>query len=365
MEIGELIYIGFCSLAVINALFFAFYVWIRQNRNSYATALLALFLIIMAFRILQMLLHDLQDDFNLGINIKTFFFFIPVFPLLGPLLLQYIKSVSIRNFTLIPRDLFHLLPFTVILILDLINRKNFPLSPANASHYLTYSIEISVILLQFLIYLFIAFRYTGRLIRFNAADKLQKDHIDPYYIRNIVLLISFSWIIYAMYCAQTIFQFYFPTRVIEAVYYSVLSYLILYYEMTGQRITAFNNFTTRYRSSVLTMEDSLKYKTMILEYITGNQSYKDTDITLGKLSKNLSLTPHVLSRVINEQLGCNFNDFINSYRVDEAKKMLSDPRKNNITIAGIAYDCGFNTLSAFNTAFKKFTGLTPSQFRKK
>ena len=93
--------------------------------------------------------------------------------------------------------------------------------------------------------------------------------------------------------------------------------------------------------------------------------YKDQDITLGGLARELSMTPHLLSQIINEQFSCNFNDFINSYRVEDAKKVLAKPDMKSFTIASIAFNCGFNTLSAFNVAFKKFTGLTPSQFRSK
>jgi len=110
-------------------------------------------------------------------------------------------------------------------------------------------------------------------------------------------------------------------------------------------------------------EEALRYKSLITDYIIKNELYKDHNISLGKLAKSLSMTPHIVSQVINEQFSCNFNDFINSYRVEEAKKMLSDPALKNITVASISYDCGFNTLSAFNTAFKKFAGLTPSQYR--
>lgn len=364
MEIGELIFIGFCSLAAINALFFAVYIWLKPNRNAYASFLLSLFLLITAYRILQMLLHDLQDDFILGINVRTFFFFIPSFLLIGPVLLLYIKSVSTKDFKFRTKHLLHLLPFIMVLIFDLLNRKNFPLIPENQTFYLIYCIEISLILVQFLIYIIVSFIFARKLMLQNISWKSSKDNVDPYYIRNIVMIISVIWIIYAMYCIQTYFRFYAPTRVVEAIFYSLLSYWILYYELNGQRITSGNNFVTRYRSSVLSAEDSLRFKTMILDYITKNESHKDHNITLGKFAKNLSLTPHVVSQVINEQLSCNFNDFINSYRVDEAKKMLSDTGMKNITVASIAYDCGFNTLSAFNTAFKKFTGLTPSQFRK-
>lgn len=365
MEIGELIFIGFCSLAAINALFFAGYIWFRRDRNIYAGILLSLFMLITAYRISQMLLHDLQDDFAIGINLRTIFFFIPTFPLIGPFLYLYVKSVSIKNFQFRLKHLLHLVPFLLVSIIDLINRDNFPLSPDNPNHYLTYSIEISVILIQFLVYIIISYSYVRNLIKKNIAENFPKENANPYWIRNIVMIISIIWLIYALYCIQTYARVYFPTRVIEAFYYSIFSYWILYNELLSRKITSVNNFTTRYKSSGLTMEDANRYKSMILDYISKNELYKDHDITLGKFSKNLSLTPHVVSQVINDQLSCNFNDFINSYRVEEAKKMLMDSGMKNFTVASIAYDCGFNTLSAFNTAFKKFTGITPSQFRNK
>ena len=365
MEPGELTFIGFCSLAAINAVFFACFIWLNRNRNTYASNSLSIFLLITAYRIAKMLLHDLQDDFNLGINVRTFFFFIPTFPLIGPLLLLYIKSVSTKDFKFQTKHLLHLLPFVFFLVIDLLNRGNFPLSPENRTQYLTYCAEITIILLQFLIYVLLSFSFALKLIKQNIPGKISKENMDPLYVRNIVFIISFIWIIYAMYCIQTWFRFYFPTMVIEAVYYSLLSYMILYSELRGQKITSANNYMARYKSTALSPEDALRFKAMILEYVRKNESYKDHNITLGKFSKNLSLTPHVVSQVINEQLECNFNDFINQYRVEEAKKMLGDAGMNNLTVASIAYDCGFNTLSAFNTAFKKFTRLTPSQFRNK
>jgi AraC-like DNA-binding protein len=364
MGSGELVFIGFCSLAAINAILFAVYIWLKRNRNTYASTLMSVFLLITAYRITQMLLHDLQDDFNLSLNIKTFFFFIPTFPLIGPFLLLYIKSISNRDFYFKPIHLLHLLPFITILIIDLINQKNFPLSPVNRTHYLTYCAEISAIIIQFLIYILISFKFAQNQIKMNLSEKISKDNFDQFYIRKIVLMVFVIWIIFTMYCFQTFLQVYFPTRIFEALFYSMLSYWILYYELTGQRITSMNNYTARYQSSSLTAEEAFNYKEMILQFISENETYKDHNITLGKFSKSVSLKNHIVSQIINEQLCCNFNDFINSYRIEEAKKMLSNESSMNLTIASIAYDCGFNTLSAFNTAFKKFTGLTPSQYRK-
>ena len=82
------------------------------------------------------------------------------------------------------------------------------------------------------------------------------------------------------------------------------------------------------------------------------------------LSKKLRVHYNILSRVINEKFHLGYNDFINKYRIDEAKLKLSDPEQKNRTILEILYDCGFNSKSVFNTTFKKFTGKTPSAFRK-
>jgi AraC-like DNA-binding protein len=67
---------------------------------------------------------------------------------------------------------------------------------------------------------------------------------------------------------------------------------------------------------------------------------------------------------INSCSGYNFKEYINKYRILHAKEMLSDPKFSALSIAAIAYDCGFNSLSSFNSAFKKITGKTPSSFKK-
>jgi len=365
MEIGELLFIGFCSLAAVNALFFAGYIWFKRDRNIYPSILLSLFLFITAYRIAQMLLHDLQDDFDLGINLKTLFLFIPTFPLIGPLLYLYIKSISIKDFQFRIGQLLHLVPFLLVLIIDLLNRDNFPLSPVNRKFYIIYCLVISAILIQFLIYIIISFSFARKLLKRGIIEKFPKENTNPYQIRNIVIIISILWLIYVLYCVQTYFHIYLRSLIIEAVYYSLFSYWILYNELRGQKITAINNSSTRYKSSGLTVEDAIRYKSILIDYMSRNELHKDHSISLGKLAKSLSMTPHSLSQVINEQFSSNFNDFINSYRVEDAKKMLMDPERRNFTIASIAYDSGFNTLSAFNVAFKKFTGVTPSQFRLK
>lgn len=99
-----------------------------------------------------------------------------------------------------------------------------------------------------------------------------------------------------------------------------------------------------------------------LNYLMGSEHiYKDFDLSLEGLATMLSITPHQLSQFMNERLGTNFRNYINSYRIDEAKKILvSDPDRNILTIC---YDVGFNSKSTFNHCFRKYTDRTPSEYR--
>lgn len=90
--------------------------------------------------------------------------------------------------------------------------------------------------------------------------------------------------------------------------------------------------------------------------------YLDPELKLVGLSDRLNIPSNHLSQVINEQLNLSFFDFINKYRVDEAKDILKD-RSSNDTLLKIAFDVGFNNKVSFNNYFKKLTGITPSQFR--
>jgi AraC-like DNA-binding protein len=92
--------------------------------------------------------------------------------------------------------------------------------------------------------------------------------------------------------------------------------------------------------------------------------YLNAGLTINELATLVKCNRHHLSQVLNESIQRSFYDYINQFRVDEARQMLLDPAKEGHKIASIAYDCGFNSLSTFNDVFKKITGLTPSQFKK-
>jgi AraC-like DNA-binding protein len=92
--------------------------------------------------------------------------------------------------------------------------------------------------------------------------------------------------------------------------------------------------------------------------------FRNENLTLVSLAENLNITPHQLSWIINDKMNQSFSTLINRYRVEDVKKRLADGKNNNSTIMQMALDSGFSTKTAFNRSFKKFTGLTPSQYRK-
>lgn len=108
------------------------------------------------------------------------------------------------------------------------------------------------------------------------------------------------------------------------------------------------------------MEKALRELNTLMEE---EKAFLDPDLTLKKLAQQLRIHYNQLSRIINEKFKLSFNDYINKYRIREAQKKLTDPAETNKNILEIMYDAGFYSKSTFNTAFKKFTGTTPSKYR--
>ena len=99
------------------------------------------------------------------------------------------------------------------------------------------------------------------------------------------------------------------------------------------------------------------------EEMDRNKHYLNQDLTLYDLSKEMGISSRALSNCINKEIGINFNEWVNNYRVDAALKMLVDPDKINFSVEGIGEDSGFKSRSAMYSAFKKKTGFSPGHYR--
>lgn len=119
------------------------------------------------------------------------------------------------------------------------------------------------------------------------------------------------------------------------------------------------------RSIILEVNEEDKGVIKALESLMITEKlYLDPELGLNGLALRLDVTPNHLSMLLNDHIGKNFHDYVNSYRIEEVKERLLNPIYNNLTISSIGGDCGFNSKSAFNRIFKNSTGKTPSEYRR-
>ena len=90
--------------------------------------------------------------------------------------------------------------------------------------------------------------------------------------------------------------------------------------------------------------------------------YLEPELTLASLAKRLKVSNTLVSSTINAAFGKNFNEFVNSFRIEHFKKEVAKPENENITLLGVAYDCGFNSKATFNRVFKKVEGISPKEY---
>ena len=208
------------------------------------------------------------------------------------------------------------------------------------------------------------------ILRFHKSIKTQRSNVDTVNLRWLFKLLITNELVWWAYVG--IFILYLMGAGKEgfmASYYifsyltSGMVYVIGYAALKHPEIYQHDVKEKKYEKSGLTEQIAAQYYQDLVNFMNLNKPYQKNDLTLNQLADLLGIHPNHLSQVINEFSHKNFFDFINHYRIEAAKEMLSEPDQDN-TIIEIAYAVGFNTKSTFNAAFKKNTGTTPSVFKR-
>ncbi len=121
--------------------------------------------------------------------------------------------------------------------------------------------------------------------------------------------------------------------------------------------------TKKYKNSPLTDDDLKSNIDTLMEVMDKEKPYLNPNLTPRDLELLTKIKVYYLSQTLSEVLNKNFSEFVNAYRVKEAKRLLLDPAKNKENVLSIGFESGFNSKSSFNRVFKQHTGKTPSQFR--
>jgi len=370
-----------------QAFFLAIFVYSKKNKST-ADYVLGFWLLFICVHLLQqyLLITGFQYTYPFYITIYITIGF--NFPLLqGPFMFLYVVTMTNRNNRFKSVYLFHSLPFLIFslyFILDLyfhIEIKNMFNSDENIftaiSLVRSYTILISgplyVILSLFML----------RKYRKNIAENFSyTEQISLNWLRYVVLGFGFVWLLVIflslffafpviansvlgkmIYISLTIMVFF--------VGYNGIKQQVIYKSNPLTKIKVYDAYSTeltinkeQYKHSVLTPKKAKEYLEKLLDYFKNEKPYLNGKLSLNDVAEHLYISTNHLSQIINEQLGKNFYDFVNEYRVQEVKSLLCDSNYKKLTLLAIAFESGFNSKTSFNVVFKKITGLTPSQYRK-
>ena len=358
------------TLGVIQSILTGIALLNLKSGNQRSNRILGLFLIFLSFTVFDFVMYDTRLFLILP---HLYGLANPVIFLLGPLFYFYARSLIDPGFSWRKKYLWHFLPFVLFFFLSL--PEYFQSSDLKLQKYLAEINRTEIPPLFFIIYavingyLFLYFLAVFRLLwdaRKTAAIK--EEAVDSFQIKWLTyLVIAFLGI----QILSTIFDFFSMGKgnwTVTPFFVAVLIYSISFMGIRQSALFAgmqFKPILRKYEKSALTEQQADEILQKLQQLMEQEKIYKDNTLSLPRLARRLTVSPHQLSQVLNQNLGRNFFKFISQQRIEEAKKMLLDPHYQPFNVLEIALEVGFNSVSTFNSLFKKQTGLTPSEFRKK
>lgn len=301
----------------------------------------------------------------------------PFHYLAAPLLFLYIRTLTTDRPVSGKKDLLHFIPFGLCFLfltpfyLQSGEAKFISIGSYSYFWHRWGYIRSTTLIVQVIIYLSLIALMLAAFSRRLKRQTSPADKSALFQVRFMLATLTSVWVIGSLKFVFTTLYPVYDTQTVDLIVPASLSVFVYAMGYIGLRrpevLTGMEYLPApppRYEKSTLTLERSDTYLQRLLDLMNTEKPYLDGDLTLQKLAKALAISPHHLSQTINEQLSQNFIDFINTYRIEEAKRMLLDPAKKHYSILAVSEEVGFNSKSAFNTAFKKHVKMTPSEFRK-
>ncbi|MCF6364708.1 MAG: AraC family transcriptional regulator [Bacteroidales bacterium] len=334
-------------------------------------------------KLLAALLFLIAADMSFSLLKSEIIFFREIPPVLpmafGPLVFLYVKSLISENFIFNYKSLLHFIPFAAFAFATVIFIDK-PILPGNnffennqfLPYRITYGFTFFSLNTIYVIFSFIlvykhqdniknVFSYTSEKITLNWLKVVLFSFLFAY----LTLYITGAW-----YLIKNKSFYIGNINPIEFSYIGLTFFAFAFSFFGFKQLSVYSKKKApekkqKYSSSNLKSEDADEILDKLQALMITEKPYLDEKLTISELAEMLKISRHHLTQIINEKLNKNFYTFINEYRIEEVKKMLFDNKKKHYTILAVAYECGFNSKSTFNTLFKKYTGFTPSEYKKK
>ncbi|MEM8762392.1 MAG: AraC family transcriptional regulator [Bacteroidota bacterium] len=344
-EIAKQLELLFGSIGVILGLFFSVFLLTNRKSQIKASFFLGIYLLTFSLRIGKSVFHYFYD---ISPEIRNFF--ICILFCVGPSLWLYTRNLTWLNRpTSSWQEALHYLPFFLIAPFSFFIPNNGP-----GTDTTLFSLFYNAIMLHMLVYCI------WSLIWFS---KHQKQAPEVHGTTRITWLryflgMNLGFVILYFLISQLVFPFYIGLSFL-------FSGIIIFFSVWAlKNPSLFKMPKEKYGNSSLDIKRSMEIIKNLKSYLETEKPYLNPSLTLSQVSEQLQISTKDLSQAINQTEKLNYSQFIAQYRVDEAKRLLVSPKHKDFTIAAIAYDCGFNSISSFNTTFKKIARITPLEFQK-
>lgn len=356
--------------------FFLVIILTSKKNKSEADKILALWLFFTGFHLILFYLHFnneyIEFPFLLG-------FEIPMPLVQGPFLYLYTSALTNQNHNK-KYNLLHYTPFIITILLLL------PFFGLSSDEKIDIYKNEGKGYEPLLLVVYIAVIISGILYALLSLQKLSKHR------KNITEQFSFTekinlrWLIYLILGSSVIWvvvifcddPYIFSTVVLYLFfigYFGIKQVGIFtnkpISENNTTEVPSLENIPTepqsekiKYEKSGLSNTELLAIHKNLTQLMENEKLYKNSELTLAELSQKLNLHSNILSQVINSAEGKNFYDYINYQRVEEFKKIIVLPENQKFTLLSLAFECGFNSKTAFNRNFRKVTGVSPSEYLK-
>ncbi|MEO1054563.1 MAG: helix-turn-helix transcriptional regulator [Bacteroidota bacterium] len=341
MEIKQQLIFLFSTIGGLNGILFGLYFLFSGGKQKASRYFLSALFFVLSIRILKSVFfyfnRDLSEVFiQIGLSACV---------LIGPFLYLYTKSWW-RSERSTPW-FWHIFPaLSMVTILGL-------LFPYHEFKYIWSPYIVKGIYLQWLVYLIA----NGILLKeplrklFSPREKVNDSTI---WIVSIYFGIIVIWIGYNVGA--------FTSYIVGAMSSSFAFYiLVLFWVLKQRNSKPFYEEPTKYDNKKIDQEEASEIQIRLRQYIQEKALFKNPNLKLADVAKELNVLPHYLSQILNDNLGKSFSSYINEYRIEEAKNLLI--KSELFTTEAVGYECGFNSKSTFFSAFKKVVGTTPANYR--